>query len=178
MTLMELAAIAEVVSAVSVVATLIYLAIQVRHSKESLDANTRAMRGQVISDVTKNVQEHMAIALQGHDLVDTLKKMATEPALEPDDALLLDGFLTAVFIARQNEFYQWKQGLLDDAVFRSLHHITLTVLGSESGRHWWQNEGCNLVSAEFVEFTEALMEQGATESIESWRRANHLANQP
>ena len=109
MTLMELAAIAEVVSAVSVVATLIYLAIQVRHSKESLDANTRAMRGQVISDVTKNVQEHMAIALQGHDLVDTLKKMATEPALEPDDALLLDGFLTAVFIARQNEFYQWKQ---------------------------------------------------------------------
>jgi hypothetical protein len=173
---MELAAIAEVVSAIAVVVTLIYLAIQVRHSKESLDANTKAIRGQVISDVTKNVQDHMAMAVQGHDMADILNKMATEQTLEPNDALLLDGFLTAVFIARQNEFYQWKQGLLDDDVFRSLHHVTRTVLGTESGRHWWENEGRRLVSDEFVKFTEALAEEGTADSIESWRRANFLSN--
>ena len=104
--------------------------------------------------------------------------MGTERALEPDDALLLDGFLTAIFIARQNEFYQWKQGLLDGAVFRSLHHITRTVLATESGRHWWQNEGCNLVSDEFMKFLEGLMEHEKSDSLESWRRANHLSNQP
>ncbi len=176
MALIELAAIAEVVSAVAVVVTLIYLAIQVRHSKESLDANTKAIRGQVISDVTKNVQEHMAMALQGQDIADIIKKMGTEESLNPDDALLLDMFLTAIFIARQNEFYQWKQGLLEDSVFRSLHHITLTILGTASGNYWWQNEGRKLVSPEFVEFTEKLVEQGSTESVESWRRAIHLSD--
>ena len=176
MALLELAAIAEVISAVAVVVTLIYLAIQVRHSKESLDANTKAMRGQVISDVTKNIQEHMSMAVQGKDVMDIIKKMGTGENLGSDDALLLDMFLTAVFIARQNEFYQWKQGLLDDSVFRSLHHITLTVLGTASGKYWWQNEGRKLVSPEFVEFTNQLVEQGSTKSVESWRRAIHLRN--
>ncbi len=171
---MELAAVAEVVSAVAVVVTLIYLAIQVRHSKESLDANTKAIRGQVISDVTKNVQDHMSMAVQGHNLADIIKKMASGEEMDPDDALLLDMFLTAVFVARQNEYYQWKQGLLDDSVFRSLHHITLTILGATSGKYWWQNEGRHLMSSEFVEFTEKLVEQGSSESLESWRRAIHL----
>ena len=174
MTLIELAAVAEVVGAIVVVVTLIYLAVQVRHSKEALDANTKAMRGQAISDVTKNVQEHMAMALQGHDIANIFMKMGTEEALAPNETLLLDGMLTAIFVARQNEYYQWKQGLLEEDVFKSLHHITLTVLGTEGGRHWWENEGQRLVSDEFVEFTEKLREQGTSDSVDSWRRANFI----
>lgn len=176
MTLIELAAVAEVVSAVAVVVTLIYLAIQVRHSKESLDANTKAMHGQVISDVTKNVQDHMSMVVQGHDIAEILKKLGSEKEMDPDSALLLDMFLTAVFVARQNEYFQWKQGLLDDSVFRSLHHITRTILGAPSGKYWWQNEGRQLMSPEFVKFTDHLIEQGSSESLESWRRAVHMGN--
>ncbi len=45
MPLDNFAAIAEIVSAIAVVVTLIYLAIQIKHSKESLDANTKAIQG-------------------------------------------------------------------------------------------------------------------------------------
>lgn len=171
MTLGELASIAEIVGAAAVVVTLVYLAVQVRHSKESLDANTKAIRGQVISDVTNNVQQHMSMIIQGHDLASTIKKMGTEDDLPPDDALLLDMLLTAIFVARQNEYFQWKQGLLDDSVFRSLHHITRTILATPSGRHWWENEGQRLVAQEFVEFTDSLLERGPSDSLEAWKRA-------
>ncbi len=40
----------EFVGAIGVVATLMYLVIQVRHSKDALDANTNAIRGLAVSD--------------------------------------------------------------------------------------------------------------------------------
>jgi hypothetical protein len=171
MTLEDWAAIAEIVGALAVVLTLVYLAVQVKHSKEALDANTKAIRGQVISDVTRNVQDHMMMMVQGHDLITTVKIMATEEELDPDNALLLDMLLTAVFVARQNEYFQWKQGLLDDSVFRSLHHITFTIMGTPSGRHWWQHEGSKLVAPEFVKFVEQLDEDGPAASVSSWKSA-------
>lgn len=174
MGLSELAQIAEIVSAIAVVVTLIYLAIQVRHGKESLDANTRAIRGQVISDVTKNVQDHVSMIIQGHDVAETIKKMGADEELSPDESLVLDMALTAVFVARQNEYFQWRQGLLDESVFQSLHHITLTILNTKAGQHWWQNEGKNLVAPEFVQFTNSLLKNSSLESLESWKRAIRL----
>ena len=53
MTIQDWAALAEIVSAIAVVVTLIDLAVQVRHSKESLDANTKAIRGQTILAATR-----------------------------------------------------------------------------------------------------------------------------
>jgi hypothetical protein len=172
-TLTDFAAIAEIVGAVAIVVTIIYLAVQVKHSRESLDANTRAIRGQAISDVTSNIADHMAMITQGHDVANVIKRMGADEVLESEDALLLDMTMTAVFVARQNEYFQWKSGLLEDAVFRSLHHITLT---SKSGMHWWQHEGRNLAAPEFVDFTEKLLQKGSSDSLESWKRAIHLSD--
>ncbi len=174
MTLNDLAAIAEIISAIAVVITLIYLAIQVRHGKESLDANTKAIRGQVISDVTKNVQDHISTIVQGQNVAEVMRKMGADESLEPSDAIVLDMTLTAIFVARQNEYFQWRQGMLDEAVFRSLHHITLTILGTKSGKHWWENEGRNLVAPEFVKYTDQLVEANPHKSLDSWRRAIKL----
>jgi hypothetical protein len=115
----------------------------------------------------------MAMITQGHDVADVIKRMGADEVLESED---LDMTMTAVFVARQNEYFQWKSGLLEDAVFRSLHHITLTVLKTKSGMHWWQQEGRNLVAPEFVDFTEKLLQKGSSDSLESWKRAIHLSD--
>jgi hypothetical protein len=109
----------------------------------------------------------MAMVTQGHDVADVIRRMGADEVLESEDALLLDMTMTAVFVARQNEYFQWKSGLLEDAVFRSLHHITLTVLKTKSGMHWWQHEG---------NFTEKLLERGSSDSLDSWKRAIHLSD--
>lgn len=177
MTLQDWAAIAEMVSAVGVVATLVYLAVQVRHGRESLDANTRALRAQAISDVTRNVHEQMSMLQQGQDVAATLMDFASKDSLGPREALLIDAFLTSMFVARQNEFFQWRQGLLDESVFKSLHHTIFTVLASPNGQHWWDHEGRSLLAPEFVEFVNELVSEGGSASLESWRKAIHLSPQ-
>jgi hypothetical protein len=174
MSLENWAAIAEITGAIAVVATLIYLAIQIRHSKESLDANTKAIRGQAISDITRNVHDQMGMFTQGQDVAATFLRFGSEESLDQLDAFLVDCVLSAVFVSRQNEFFQWKQGLLDEAVFRSLHHIMLTVLGSPHGRHWWDNEGCRMMTPDFVEFVDTLCEDNTDESFQAWKRAVRL----
>jgi hypothetical protein len=146
-TLSDFAAIAEIVGAGAIVVTIIYLAVQVKHSRESLDANTKAIRGQAVSDVTSNIADHMAMVTQGHDVANVIKRMGADEILESEDD-----------------------------VFRSLHHITLTVLKTKSGMHWWQHEGRNLVAPEFVGFTEELLEKRSSDSLESWKRSIHLSN--
>ncbi len=172
------AAIAEIIGALAVVVTLVYLAVQVRHSKEALDANTKAIRGQAISDVTRNVQEHMHMVVQGQDMATALQKLASEDSLDPHNALLIDFFLTAVFVARQNEYFQWKQGLLDESVFRSLHHIIFSILETQGGQHWWQHEGRRLIAPEFAEFVNEIFRERSSESLPSWKRAIRLDDDP
>lgn len=177
MSLVNWAAIAEIVSAVAVVATLIYLAIQIKHSRESLDANTKAIRGQAISDITRNVHDQMHMYIQGHDVAATILRFASDNSLEPKDAILVDSVLSAVFVARQNEFFQWKQGLIDEEVFRSLHHVFLTFLGSPNGQHWWQNEGRRILTTEFIDYVDDVCREGSIEAFQSWKRAVRLSDE-
>ncbi len=167
MSLQDWAAIAEIVGAVAVIITLIYLSIQVRH-------NTKAIQGQTISDVTRNVHEHANMVLQGQDVAAALKKFASDKSLDPDDAILIDFLLTAVFVASQNEYFQWKQGLLDESVFRSLHHVIYTLLESPNGQYWWQHEGRRMVAPEFVEFVDEIFKSKSSESLQSWKQAIRL----
>ena len=169
MSLVEWAAIAEIIGAVAVVITLIYLSIQVKH-------NTRAIRGQTISDVTRNVHEHANMVLQGQDVAAALKKFASDKTLDPNDAILIDFLLTAVFVARQNEYFQWEQGLLDESVFKSLHHVIYTLLESPNGQYWWQHEGRRMLAPEFAEFVDELIKRSSAEALQSGKQAIRLGD--
>jgi len=175
-TLSDFAAIAEIVGAVAIVVTIIYLAVQVKHSRESLDANTKAIRGQAISDITRNVHDQMHMMIQGHDIAAMFKRFVTEDELGQQDAFLLDSVLSAVFVARQNEYFQWKQGLLDDEVFTSLHHVILTILSSPNGQHWWENEGRRMFAQGFVDFVDDMVQDSSSEAFEAWKRAIRLGD--
>jgi hypothetical protein len=174
MSLNDWGTIAEIVGALAVVITLIYLAIQVKHSKESLDANTKAIRGQAISDVTRNVHDQMQMLAQGHDMTEWFGKFVTGESLNSKDALLTDAFLSAVFMARQNEFLQWQQGLLDETVFKSLHHVTRLILLTPNGEHWWNHEGRSMYAPDFVGFVDFLRDDSSPEELEKFKHAIRL----
>ena len=111
------------------------------------------------------------MVLQGQDVAAALKKFASDKTLDPDDAILIDFLLTAVFVARQKEYFQWKQGLLDESVFKSLHHVIYTLLESPNGQHWWQHEGRRMVAPDFVEFVDEISKSSSSESLQSWKQA-------
>ena len=164
----------EFIGAIAVVVTLVYLALQLKYGRESLEANTKAIRAQAISDITRNVHEQMHMLVQGHDMVGAFQRFASDDPLKPLDAFLIDSHLSAVFVARQNEFFQWKQGLIDEEVFRSLHHVVLTLLGAPDGRHWWDHEGRRMYAPQFVEFVDNLRRENPVDHFDAWKQAIRL----
>ena len=61
-----LGAVAESLGALGVIATLIYLAIQVKHSKKATEANTRQIRGQAFVQLHVSTQQSLTW-LREHD---------------------------------------------------------------------------------------------------------------
>ena len=116
----------EFIGAIAVVATLFYLAIQVRHSKAATEANTASLR------------ENQKIALTDSYLRrnDLMERSASQIALSEDLAEIVlrarEGTLeeltelersrlqmweNARMIRVESQFFQWQQGLLDDEYF-------------------------------------------------------------
>ena len=149
----------EFVGAIAVVATLLYLATQVRQGKLATQANTKAIHAQAMSDVTRNIQAEMHIYTQTPELSEAMFKMSRDEPLSEKEMFLVDLCLTASFISRQTEFFQFEEGLLHESVFKSLHHPIILLLSSKSGQFWWSHEGFRMLAPEFVKFVEELRSQ-------------------
>ena len=67
-TIQDLGAIGELISAIAVVATLFYLAVQVRHGKESIDANSELLRSQSRQALVANDLTSLLAGLENADM--------------------------------------------------------------------------------------------------------------
>jgi hypothetical protein len=126
MTIMELGALGELLGAVGVIATLVYLAIQIRQNTRSLDAAQRlalAQTYQMRSDGLQNMLVHAASSTIGGIIY-----KATEAGY-PDDITALDTLSAEEWsrfrqwhIAQQahwdNMHFQYQQGFLDEEYYQ------------------------------------------------------------
>ena len=114
--------IGEFVSAIAVVATLFYIALQVRHAKDATEANTRSIeesrRVAMVDSYVRRLEamERAAIqlALSG-ELADIVARVQAEgvAALNDAERLRLLNWEQARLFRVEAQFYQWQQGLLD-----------------------------------------------------------------
>ena len=139
----------EVIGAVAVVISLIYLALQIRQ-------NTRAIRGSTLDAITAHMQAELRWS---SEMPDVFRKAIDDPdKLTFDESWRLSEFVTAAFTARQNEFHQYQQGLLDDDVWASIENIIRIFMGMSWVQNWWQEYGRKNLSASFVRKVESLAE--------------------
>ena len=141
------AAIAEVTGAVAVVVSLIYLAVQIRQ-------NTRVVRGSTLDAITAHQQSELRWSSEMPEVFE--KAMDDPEALNFAESWKLSEWTTAAFIARQNEYVQYRQGLLEEEVWQASENIIRLLLGIEWFRKWWQDYGRNNMTATFVAKVESL----------------------
>lgn len=139
-----------------------------------MDANTKAIRGQVVAETMHSEIAYLNMFVQGQEVADAYIRFTSDEALPPNTLLVADALLSAMSLARQHELFQWRQGLLDEKVFLGKHHVTLTILACKNGQVWWKNEGSKFVSSEFANYVEHLYRNRTTENLDSWRRADGL----
>ena len=124
-------AIAEILGSLTVIGTIIYLAIQVRHAAAVAKATARQSATQMSIDT-------VVASLDSQILSRASMKATREEELTPEE---LSNYLRWVWVrvrAAENSYYQYRQGLLDPDIWRGSAYTIVGHLGAGSvaGPYW------------------------------------------
>jgi len=152
MTLSDLADIAEIVGGIAVVVSLIYLAVQVRQNTKSirnstLQANTALWSSVLVSLSEPELVKAYAVGMSG--------KTDIKPMQYTQFFLIC----RCLFVAFENQYYQYTQGALDRETYRGYERSMSYQLLSFAGfRVWWQ-QSRDAFSPAFVDHVDQLIEK-------------------
>ena len=126
-----LGALAELLGAIGVVVSLVYLAIQIQR-------NTSAIRASTAQQVTNRGGE-IAEAIASHsDLASIQQRGLFEPeSLTDEESFRFSNIMNAVFRAYENMDYQHRIGLLDDDIWTGLDNNLNKVVTRAGFAEWW-----------------------------------------
>lgn len=150
-TLSQLANIGELVGGVAVVASLVYLAIQIRQ-------NTRTVRGSTLHQNTDLwVSMFLRLAEPGAARA-YVAGMTANPDIEPLHYTQFFFICRAMFLGYENQYYQMRQGVLDRETYAAYQRsIASQFLAFRGFRLWWQ-QSRSVFSPAFVEHVDAMIE--------------------
>ena len=136
MTIMELGALGELLGAIGVIATLVYLAVQVKQNTRSLEASQRLALAQTYQ-MRSDALQHMLVQAATSDVGEILAKLTEAGYPERVESLeVLSNLEHSRFrqwqIAQQahwdNMHFQYQQGFLDEEYYRDEFVLRVTRL--------------------------------------------------
>lgn len=134
MTIEQLGALGEFLGALAVIASVLYLALQIRHGLKS----TEGAAVQNVTGLFARMQFEMAANGELSSLIHRAHRGDPLDAVERTRA---GNVLSAYLIAFENFHYQDASGLMDGDAFRSRERVIAGVLGSPFARRWWDEWG-------------------------------------
>ena len=159
----------EFVGAIAVVATLLYLAVQLKHGKEALDANTRTAKGSLSYQAARNRAESNARWIENPELLDLTSKAAQSEPLQFTHAeerrlsianrMIMEGL--------DADCYLYRHGLLDEEFWQIRLELTKRRLARPYLADWWERERVTSnYSPTFLEELDRHLASGI--AIETW----------
>jgi hypothetical protein len=141
------AAIAEIVAATAVIASLIYLAIQIRQNNELLRSGSRqALVTNDVSSLAANFQN-----------ADVFAKYVAESEMSAEDQLRMSFMFALDLRNREFEYFQYTNGLLDEETWLAYRHVILINHSTDLGRKWWDEIGRGIVDPAFGKLVDELL---------------------
>ena len=141
-----ISAIAELVGAVGVVASLLYLAVQVR-------ANARASAVEAKLESTRLLNDFVDSLIQSPELNALwLKGRKNLDALSPEEYIRFSNMSLKAFWFFSAGYFQFRQGTLRDDDWFEVRAVGHFWLRGQGCRDWWTRVGRTMYGAEFVAF--------------------------
>jgi hypothetical protein len=134
----------EAVGLIAIVASLIFLAIEINQ-------NTNALYGQSRQSVLEAAQNELFLLVEHPEISLSVIK---EGPLTAEENVKLDAYLAATLRAREYAWLQFKDGAIDDEQWKAEVAVTQSILNAERVRRWWDIVGRNSSSPEFAEFVD------------------------
>ena len=131
-------AIAELLGAVGVIASLVYLATQIRQSREQMAQNTRAMHGEAYQQLQQNVREtwNTMLTVPGLDRVVRLG-LSDFGQLNEEDAFRFTFWIHGVVQVFDNAYFQHRTAMLGEERWQPLRHDLQNLFKFPGAVQWW-----------------------------------------
>lgn len=138
----------EFVGAIAVVVTLAYLALQIRHSKVALEANTQSVQAQIAQARADNLASNYRVLMDSPHIPEIMAKRFESvddevwaAALSPEEKMRVRYYCLLQFNDVRNQYYQYRQGLLDESIWETstrgqiarmleIHHLFVPRIGN------------------------------------------------
>ena len=130
MTIQDWGAIGEVVAAIATIATLVYLATQVRQ-------NTRALRSSTFQAISEQMAQNVGIIASNPETGVVVGKGLSGEELGVEQRLQFRAMLVMSFRRMESVFVQHQLGSLDDELMRGFEQSLYSLLQSPGGTEWW-----------------------------------------
>jgi len=141
-------AVAELLGAVAVVASLAYLAVQIRQ-------NTRAVRGAMYDSMARTNMDWLGPLVSDPQLAETFERAVDRwDGLGADDQRRINYLFIQLFRFWENVYYQSRQGTLEPRLWESWRHVMLSYFSRPGTRSWWRLRR-GAFSEEFRRFLES-----------------------
>ena len=150
MKLSEAANWAEIVSAIGLVISLIYVGIQVTD-------NTSAMRSETASNASTEIIDWYTHMSGDPELMDVWLRGVTEPdSLDEQESLRFVFLLHIIMLQFQNNYYLVEEGTLDEKMLLAINNTLSTIRGTPGFAMYWSLRR-DLFNPEYQAFVEQLM---------------------
>ena len=147
MTWEAIGTISEIVGAIAVVITLVYLATQIRQSNDLLRSESRQTL--VSNDVT-SLNANL-------DNTEVLAKYVSGAALSAEEQMKISFMFSLDLRNREFEYFQYRYGILDEETWLAYRHVILINHSSELGKKWWNEIGRGIVDPTFAKLIDELL---------------------
>ena len=155
----------EAIGIIAIVASLIFLAIEVNQ-------NTNALYGQTRQSVLEAAQSELFLLVEHPDVSLSVIK---EGPLTAEENVKLDAYLAATLRAREYAWLQFQDGAIDEEQWKAEVSVARSILNAERVRRWWDKAGRNNSSPEFAAFVDRqIIVEPLTEG--GWRDFAEWAN--
>ena len=150
-------AIAELLGAVGVIASLVYLGTQIRHSRDQMSQNTRALRATAHHQFTQSFHEAVMEALTIPDMRRVARLgMADFDQLNEEDEFQFNLWINGVMHRYDDALYQRSMGMLDEDRWQLLLRDLQAFFRMPGIAQWWRTNQSNL-SPEFVALVDEIL---------------------
>ena len=139
MTLQDLGNIGEFIGAIGVVASLVYLALQIRQNTEHLSQNTRSVRAASFHATSSLLAQFFSTVNGDQELSRIFRIGLEDPnSLDPDARERFKNTVGQMFSYLQDVFHQHREGLLEGELWESRHANIVSYLAEPGVQEFWQ----------------------------------------
>jgi len=138
-----IAAIGEAVGGFAVIASLIYLAVQIRQSRQ-------LERAASIREMFAKGSDMVGYTALHPEKLETIRRgVADFSQLSVEEIDVFNGWGIHCLVTIEQAMYMHRDGLLPDASWRAFENFGLAIIGSPGGSAWWSTYS-GVIGQEFV----------------------------